>query len=735
MANDLVTRLLLNSTQFENNLGKSAKQVQNFQQRAQQVSQVAGIAFTAISTVVGKIAPAVGGAVTAMEAFNKTIEHSQTLTDEFGRITRSTTSSVDAFFSSLANGDFSNFINGLNQVIVNAREAYDAIDALGTFNIFRSPQIAEIEKDISKYKYKIKAGIDVEVNKKKLKEAEYKLQKVTKQSIEKNRTAYYATMRQYLGEQGGKYSNEQIDKVFGSYDSFSDYEKKYRDFSKKRAKINEEIRKGTTDSEGVLHYDRNATKAKQKLQDLEKENRNLIALHEIGDDKLKDAFQYRTAMFNEEGKYYNQLISNLKTLNKQITATGRNTKNVVEEVQRLTNDKFDFSVSQIKLFNNNTNSFEGFSDEIVNQLKTLPVEIKDELERDFTRIVNQQKSLDQSFRDGIISEEQYISEGSQLSENIYSTVSKFMHGDFINHSVTAENQSKVTQLLGNLLEISKHNIISNRANAKVRGDAIALNKKNAELKKGANNLDLDYFSARGKSELETVANSAVELEMAIIETKQEWKKLLESEGISNTMRTYINNSMKDLAKYQKMVNNVRENAYDMVNQFQKLEDLSDISNSIASVGNSVANVFRAAGDEMTAFALQSIAQLTELIAQLANMAIVAGVTSAAKLPFPYNLAAITTTIATITSVLAGAMQTFATGGIVDGNSYVGDRKLVRVNSGEMILNKRQQANLFNLINDGRQETTVGGGNVTFRIQGKELVGVLNNYNNRRSKLL
>ena len=38
--------------------------------------------------------------------------------------------------------------------------------------------------------------------------------------------------------------------------------------------------------------------------------------------------------------------------------------------------------------------------------------------------------------------------------------------------------------------------------------------------------------------------------------------------------------------------------------------------------------------------------------------------------------------------------TFADGGIVPGNSFVGDNVLARVNSGEMVLNQEQQARLF-----------------------------------------
>ena len=89
-------------------------------------------------------------------------------------------------------------------------------------------------------------------------------------------------------------------------------------------------------------------------------------------------------------------------------------------------------------------------------------------------------------------------------------------------------------------------------------------------------------------------------------------------------------------------------------------------------------------------------------------------------------------LAAMASIIA-AMATlpkFATGGIVGGTSYGGDRQLVRVNSGEMILNHQQQAQLWNAISSG----SVGGGEVQFRIQGQQLVGVLNNYNSKYRKV-
>lgn len=79
---------------------------------------------------------------------------------------------------------------------------------------------------------------------------------------------------------------------------------------------------------------------------------------------------------------------------------------------------------------------------------------------------------------------------------------------------------------------------------------------------------------------------------------------------------------------------------------------------------------------------------------------VANVTaSGAKMPFPLNLVAIAAGVAAVIAALA-AVSGFATGGVIGGTSTSGDKKFARVNSGEMILNKFQQARLFGMI-DGK----------------------------------
>lgn len=111
----------------------------------------------------------------------------------------------------------------------------------------------------------------------------------------------------------------------------------------------------------------------------------------------------------------------------------------------------------------------------------------------------------------------------------------------------------------------------------------------------------------------------------------------------------------------------------------------------------------------------------------AGTAVAAGAASVASVPYigPVLAAAAALSIA---AAIAAAMSKFATGGIVGGDSYSGDKNVVRVNSGEMILTKAQQRTLFDIAN-GKEGGF--GGHVDFKIRGADLVGAIENYNSRR----
>ena len=111
--------------------------------------------------------------------------------------------------------------------------------------------------------------------------------------------------------------------------------------------------------------------------------------------------------------------------------------------------------------------------------------------------------------------------------------------------------------------------------------------------------------------------------------------------------------------------------------------------------------------------------------------------SGAKLPFPANIAAIAAGVAAVIAALGAISGAFATGGIVGGSgasTTMGDNTLIRVNRGEMVLNNRQQARLFKMLDGGLSlNTTSAGGTVDFRISGSNLYGSLKNYSSMAKK--
>ena len=138
------------------------------------------------------------------------------------------------------------------------------------------------------------------------------------------------------------------------------------------------------------------------------------------------------------------------------------------------------------------------------------------------------------------------------------------------------------------------------------------------------------------------------------------------------------------------------------------------------------------GEETAAEVKDTAAKLTNAAAGKveakanAQSSIAGAANSGAKLPFPANLVAIAAGVGAVLAALA-SMSKFAKGGIVGGSSSVGDKNIIRANSGEMILTKGQQTTLFNAIKSGNLG---GGGNVQFKIKGTDLIGVINNTNSK-----
>jgi hypothetical protein len=135
---------------------------------------------------------------------------------------------------------------------------------------------------------------------------------------------------------------------------------------------------------------------------------------------------------------------------------------------------------------------------------------------------------------------------------------------------------------------------------------------------------------------------------------------------------------------------------------------------IAGVAANAASVFAKEGSREL-FLIQKAAALAQ-----ATTATYLAMAMANAVPPPGNIPAIAAAKANgaiaISGILASAIKGYEKGGIIPGTSYTGDNVMARVNSGEMVLNKEQQKNLFDMAN--------GKGGTDGSI--KELISALNN---------
>lgn len=131
---DLMTRILLNDKQFSDTLDKSKKGLKDFDGQVKRSGgSASGLEDKLGKLVGGGLTKLIGGfglATAAGAAFKGIIDNSQTTADGFANAVGAAKASVDQLFKAVATGDFSNFINGLDDVYNRAKNAQAALDQL-----------------------------------------------------------------------------------------------------------------------------------------------------------------------------------------------------------------------------------------------------------------------------------------------------------------------------------------------------------------------------------------------------------------------------------------------------------------------------------------------------------------------------------------------------------------------------------------------------------------------------
>ena len=218
---------------------------------------------------------------------------------------------------------------------------------------------------------------------------------------------------------------------------------------------------------------------------------------------------------------------------------------------------------------------------------------------------------------------------------------------------------------------------------------------------------------------------------SVAEVQYSWADCWDS--LRGHTETYINavNELLDISWDEE------SNAYDWIAGIS--QGLADIVEQIPSVIAGF-NAIAAAREALSATNVQSSNQETQAATMAtgaeAGKALMGATSSGASIGFPQNLVAIAAGVAAVLGVVAMVASTIskakkhAGGGIIEGSRTVGDNILARVNAGEMILNKRQQSHMFNMLDKGTVTTSNAQPELSFRIKGEDLVGAIKNYNNK-----
>lgn len=179
--------------------------------------------------------------------------------------------------------------------------------------------------------------------------------------------------------------------------------------------------------------------------------------------------------------------------------------------------------------------------------------------------------------------------------------------------------------------------------------------------------------------------------------------------------------------------NLGQSAVQLNETMQKQGQMANGFNAAADAASSLGSAISAAGAEEVGAMVGIASTIAQTIGSLIAMTMAENAKSVFSLPFPASLAAAATAfgaLATIIGQIKAAMGgSFAQGGIVGGGKYYGDKNIVNVDSGEMILNRGQQGRLWNMINSN---TTFGSSehgkdNVQFVLRGSDLYGSISNY--------
>jgi hypothetical protein len=312
MAVDIVAKLLLQTEDYQKNIKAARAEMKQFEE-----------AGATVKSFITKMAVSLGAATTATAAFQKIIGSSRTLSKAFGEDLTEAKASVDTFFNAMAVADFSNFTNTMQDAISSAKEYYDQLGKLKTFQVFNNVDIDRIRRDMAKAKIVL---VDKKSTEQQKQEAKKLLKDLDNEMLGKSKqlsalayNTYYADLRAKLKSYGVAGSDSSLNnsiiknvKESGNYDSAV---KRLNELDKKAKSTMQKVYTYSTNAYGSTFssYKMVATAATKAITN-SIEYKTLRAIKEMGNEALKEAKGYEDLAINSETDAYNQIYTNLRKI-------------------------------------------------------------------------------------------------------------------------------------------------------------------------------------------------------------------------------------------------------------------------------------------------------------------------------------------------------------------------------------------------------------------------------------
>lgn len=738
--NNLVVQLLLKTGTFSTDLKTARGQIQNFQQGC----QTAGKSLTGFGQALGlnvgslaKFGGAVGAAVLAGKELKNILDSSQTTSDSFQSAIAGCKGVIEQFRTSIATFDFSSFKNGLWDVFDAAKAVQEALDQLGNtqiaydfkskqnqtkfqeaYNVFKDPQsTAQMKEDAKK---QMKEAVDAQFAfANNYSNSLYKT--YVAQVVKKAGSANLNPNRVTLG-QFEKAMNIDIGMNGDPEKARAENERQYREYLRK-----------------LKEYGKNNIVAQDNLK---KQYADVIAIHSMlelmKDDELKGVAQLVGGM--EDAKQV--ALSMQKTMNRAISGSDRPTTRprgssrttAIKEEEEYDDESIvywdkilKYEQEHLRHINKSNKDWE-----------TSKANLK-EAQEEIRKLQNEIMGVLTPDEKSYVTYKSLLSAATELRDSIDDTTPEW-----------EEQNQKVLELESIVSRIEKKmSLISMKTKLE---EALAI-------------------SPATEESLETIVSILTQLKRVSGIGTDEYKKYAEDlkkyqeqlkavRGVSsNVMKTPMDSFTKITSSVSTLTSGlytlsdafakISGNTEDTENEFKKFLDVVQtcvsVFQAMASIIQTVnslqelfgATAMAAAGKKVAADTMSATSTTATATTEVAaNTAVAASGAAASQAAIPIvgpalAIAAAAAVIAAIIAAISSTqkIQRFANGGIVGGSSFTGDRVSAQVNSGEMILNKTQQANLFKLANGGGT-----GKEVTFHISGTDLVGVMNNIN-RKNKVI